>query len=165
MPSQDDPSNYTLPQKPFHPCLLKAATTLNTFNNASNPVKLSVCDNTIDIIGTSGENIHDMLKCTSNQTALDCMEMCLLNRNIAPTAPDTLPCHPFKDNDPFIIHQSPHIFFAGNQESFESKLITGKQGQKVRLIAIPKYKATNTVVLLDLKTMDVTPITFNTAIQ
>lgn len=37
-----------------------------------------------------------------------------------------LGCYPFQDQDPFIIDQSPHVYFVGNQSKFEHSLIEGK---------------------------------------
>ena len=47
-------------------------------------------------------------------------------RHIAPTAPDTLHCYPFADNDPFVLAQTPHVFFVGGQPEFKTKMMTGK---------------------------------------
>lgn len=46
-------------------------------------------------------------------------------RNIAPTCPDTLGCYPFQDDDPFIMDACPHVYFAGNQREFGTKLVKG----------------------------------------
>jgi len=53
------------------------------------------------------------------------MERMLRWRHLAPTAPDTLACYPFQTVDPFVIEQCPHVFFAGNQKQFATKLVTG----------------------------------------
>jgi DNA polymerase delta subunit 2 len=53
------------------------------------------------------------------------MWSCLQWRHLCPTAPDTLTCYPFADDDPFVLQQSPHIMFAGNQPEFSSRLATG----------------------------------------
>lgn len=56
------------------------------------------------------------------------LESMLRWRHMAPTAPDTLACYPFADNDPFILHKCPHVFFAGNQPAFETRLLQGEAG-------------------------------------
>ena len=43
------------------------------------------------------------------------MERSLQWRHLAPTAPDTLPCYPFCDTDPFVLGECPHVYFVGNQ--------------------------------------------------
>lgn len=35
-------------------------------------------------------------------------------RHMAPTAPDTLPCHPFCHSDPFVMKHTPHVYFTAN---------------------------------------------------
>ena len=45
--------------------------------------------------------------------------------HLAPTAPDTLSTYPFSDTDPFVLDTAPHVFFAGNQPDFQSRVMTG----------------------------------------
>ncbi len=49
------------------------------------------------------------------QGTLKLMEGTLQWRHLAPTAPDTLPCYPFCDTDPFVLDACPHVYFVGNQ--------------------------------------------------
>lgn len=72
-------------------------------------------------------------------------------------------CYPFQDDDPLIVKDCPHIYFAGNQPTFETRVIHGPADQKVTLIAVPKFKQTRTLVLIDLETMAVETIEFNVA--
>lgn len=69
-------------------------------------------------------------------------------------------CYPFQDKEQFVIEECPHVFFVGNQPNFETAIIEGPQGQTVRLIAVPKFKETGEVLLLDLDTLDVEMIKF-----
>ncbi|KAI9612978.1 hypothetical protein H4Q26_010248 [Puccinia striiformis f. sp. tritici PST-130] len=75
--------------------------------------------------------------------------------HIAPTAPDTLHCYPFKDHDPFILTCLPHVYFIGNQPDFRTELIdfesTPQQEQptRTRVILVPKFSKSGTVVLVD----------------
>ena len=69
-------------------------------------------------------------------------------------------CYPFQDKDQFVIEECPHVFFVGNQSNFETAIIEGPQAQTVRLIAVPKFKETGEVVLLDLDTLDVETVKF-----
>ena len=62
----------------------------------------------------------------------------------------------------------PHIYFAGNQPEFGSRIIQGPADQQVLLISVPKFSLTKTIVLVDLETMSVEQVEFNiaqTAIQ
>lgn len=45
-------------------------------------------------------------------------------RHMAPTAPDTLWCHPYSTQDPFVLTSTPHIYIIGNQPSFATTLVT-----------------------------------------
>ena len=36
-----------------------------------------------------------------------------------------LGCYPFQDRDPFVLEETPHIFFAGNQPEYASRLVQG----------------------------------------
>ena len=78
-------------------------------------------------MGTSGQNTSNLAKYQSVEDSLKLAESTLLWRHMAPTAPDHLPCFPFYEEDPFIIESSPHIYFIGNQNKFETKLIQGKK--------------------------------------
>jgi len=74
--------------------------------------------------------------------------------------------YPYQDEDPNVIKECPHVYFAGNQPSFETRVITGlydkdeKQTQAVRLIAVPKFSETGIAVVLDLETLDAESLVF-----
>lgn len=70
--------------------------------------------------------------------------------------------YPFQDNDPFIIRECPHVLFVGNQPHFATTIIEGPAGQQVRLITVPTFKDTGTLVLLDGETLEAETITFAT---
>ena len=59
------------------------------------------------------------------QHRIDLLESTLRWRHVLPTAPDTLASYPFYDTEPFIIAEAPHVYFAGNQPAFETRLVTG----------------------------------------
>lgn len=56
---------------------------------------------------------------------LDLLAQTLTWRHLAPTAPDTLTCYPFADDDPFVMQQCPHVMFAGNQPQYETRMMEG----------------------------------------
>ena len=64
-------------------------------------------------------------------------------------------CYPFQEKDQFVIEECPHVYFVGNQPRFDTTVIEGPAGQQVRIIAIPKFKDTGEVVLLDTATLEV----------
>lgn len=63
-------------------------------------------------------------------------------------------CYPFQDKDQFVIEECPHVYFVGSQPAFETTVIEGPAGQTVRLIAVPKFKETGELILLDMDTLE-----------
>lgn len=53
-----------------------------------------------------------------------------------------------------MLEQCPHVYFIGNQPRFDTTIIEGQSGQRVRLITVPKF-STGEVVLLDTETLEV----------
>lgn len=78
-------------------------------------------------LGTSGQNIDDIDKYVDTVDRVKMAESCMYWRHMAPSAPDTLWSYPFQDKDPFIIEKSPHVYFIGNQPTFEDSLLLGKK--------------------------------------
>jgi len=54
-----------------------------------------------------------------------------------------------------VLHDCPHIFFAGSQPKFDTTLIEGQDGQTVRLIAVPRFAESGEIVLVDMETLEV----------
>ena len=61
-----------------------------------------------------------------NISTVDWLERTLEWLHFAPTAPDTLAEFPFDQSDPLVINEYPNIYFVGNMEKFETKLVEGK---------------------------------------
>ncbi|KAH9175235.1 DNA polymerase alpha/epsilon subunit B-domain-containing protein [Lactarius sanguifluus] len=92
------------------------------------------------ILATSGQPLNDMSKYvpTAPTTRLDLAEATLKWRHMAPTAPDTLWCHPFFALDPFIISQTPDIYAIGCQPRFATRLV--KDGnRRSRVVLVPSF--------------------------
>lgn len=117
MPGEMDFSNAFVPQQPFNSCLFPslAEKKRESINLVTNPHQFEI--NGINFLGTSGQNIRDMLlisEVPDNQNASEAdkclfrMEQTLEMRHLCPTAPDTLRVYPFKDNDPFILESRKH---------------------------------------------------------
>ena len=66
--------------------------------------------------------------------------------------------YPFQDDDPFVLKDCPHLYFAGNQPEFGTKIIHGSEGQSVRLITVPSFAATKEIVLVDTETLEVSKV-------
>ena len=58
--------------------------------------------------GDAGRPDYDL----APEEQLDLMEATLRWQHVAPSAPDTLACYPYKDRDPFFMEGSPHVYFA-----------------------------------------------------
>ncbi|GAB1865688.1 DNA polymerase delta small subunit [Camponotus japonicus] len=163
MPGQHDPVNAMLPQKPLHPCILPLTSRFESFKGATNPWIGKIAERVI--MGSSGQPIEDIIKATgaTDISPLDWLERTLFWRHMCPTAPDTLPVHPYSVKDPFIINYCPDIYFVGNTDKFETKLWRGEGNQVVRLICIPKFSSTNLAVMVDIETLDTEIIYFGTS--
>ncbi|XP_036383639.1 DNA polymerase delta subunit 2 [Megalops cyprinoides] len=159
MPGQYDPTNYTLPQQPLHRCMFPLSTTYPTLQLVSNPYQADI--DGVRFLGTSGQNVSDIAKYSSMDDHLDILESTLRLRHLAPTAPDTLGCYPFYQSDPFILEECPHVYFSGNAPSFQSKRITGADGQEVLLVAVPEFSRTQTACLVNLRTLECEPVSFS----
>uniref|UniRef100_A0A914Z5M3 DNA polymerase alpha/delta/epsilon subunit B domain-containing protein n=1 Tax=Panagrolaimus superbus TaxID=310955 RepID=A0A914Z5M3_9BILA len=116
----------------------------------------------VEIHGTSGQNVDSLkrVKQSGNET-LYFLHAIIQCGHIFPTAPDYLDLlpNPCKDGkDPVALDQLPHIFFAANQKKFATELVDYGNNQKVRLIAIPKYVETETMVVVNLRTLQTSQI-------
>lgn len=54
--------------------------------------------------------------------------------------------------------ECPHLYFVGCQPEFGTRLIQGPDGQTVRLVAVPSFKKTKEIVLVDAETLEVTKV-------
>ncbi|KAM4616989.1 DNA polymerase delta subunit 2 [Polymixia lowei] len=159
MPGQYDPTNYTIPQQPLHRCMFPLSSVYPTLQLACNPHQANI--DGVKFLGTSGQNVSDIQKYSSMDSHLEILENTLRLRHLAPTAPDTLGCYPFYQKDPFILEECPHVYFSGNAPSFDSKLITGPDGQEVLLVTIPEFSSTQMACLVNLRTLECEPISFS----
>ncbi|XP_039624544.1 DNA polymerase delta subunit 2 [Polypterus senegalus] len=159
MPGQFDPTNYTLPQQPLHRCMFPLSSVYPTLHLVSNPFQADF--DGLRLLGTSGQNVSDIYKYSNMKDYLDILESTLRLSHLAPTAPDTLGCYPFYNKDPFILEECPYIYFCGNAPTFQSKLITGADGQEVLLVAVPEFCKTQTACLINLRTLECEPISFS----
>ena len=91
--------------------------------------------------------------------ALDLMEATVRWQHVAPSAPDTLACYPYKDRDPFFIERSPHVYFAGMQPAFGCRKVRVGDAETV-CVLVPDFSKTSSVVLLDVDTLECHPVTF-----
>ena len=167
MAGPTDPCTVALPQQPIHRGLFPNAKRFASFNTVTNPYQcdLSLSSGTIRLLGTSGQPMDDIFRFVEEGSRKRIAEQLLKWGNISPTAPDTLSCYPYKDTDPFVMSPSrPHIYFMGNQPEFESDLVQEKRPDgstdTTRIVLVPNFAQTGTLVLVNLRTLDVIPVSF-----
>ncbi|CAK7273031.1 DNA polymerase delta small subunit Cdc1 [Sporothrix epigloea] len=176
MPGMYDIANASIPQQPIHLAMfpkarLFASATAGAaksnkvsggggssgwFDPVTNPWEGEV--EGWRVLGTSGQTLDDIAKYIHGDDRLGMMEATCRWRCCAPTAPDTLWSYPYQEDDPFVIDDCPHVYFSGSQPAFGTRVITGPEGQNVRLIAVPAFSETCEVVLLDTETLDVSVV-------
>lgn len=123
MPGEFDPANCMLPQQPMHTLLFPNSKSIGAFQCVTNPYECYIEDRLI--LGTSGQNVTNVQKFSKIEDPLDVMQAIAKWSIVAPTAPDTLPCYPYSETDPFVIKQCPHILYAGNMPKFETSIFEG----------------------------------------
>ncbi|CAF0960264.1 unnamed protein product [Rotaria sordida] len=162
MPGVNDPSCHMLPQQPLHPCMFPSSSKRKTTHCLTNPYDFQIGD--IRFLGTSGQNLDDIDLQSTIDNRVQILENCLKWCAIAPTCPDTLSCYPYVKNDPFIINDTPHVFFAGNQPKFETRVFQGSNDIQVRLLCIPYFAQSNSCIALNLRTLECCEISFQNEI-
>ena len=163
MPGGHDPCNATLPQQPLHRCLFPHSERFaTTFRRVTNPYACKVGD--VSLLATAGQPVHDLRRCTKGMDSVALMMQTLVWRHVAPTAPDSLACHPLETHDPFVLNELPHLYISGDQPAFQTSLVVSNEDSKVRsrLVAVPRFHETGLVVLIDLasENLDCTTLHF-----
>ncbi|KAJ1679783.1 DNA polymerase delta small subunit Cdc1 [Spiromyces aspiralis] len=155
MPGPLDPTLHSMPQPPLMKGILfPSAARSDRFRTLSNPAWIDVGG--LRMLGTSGQPVKDISKYFEDGklSELDILRHTLYWRHIAPTAPDTLGSYPFIDYDPFVLSQSPHVYFAGNQTKFDTATVKDNGGVVTRIICVPKFAETGELVLMDINTLE-----------
>ncbi|KAI9595367.1 DNA polymerase alpha/epsilon subunit B-domain-containing protein [Syncephalis fuscata] len=160
LPGSLDPVTMALPQQPIYPGLLPKASKYSTLQCVTNPYWCRVQDRLL--LGNAGQPVTDLCKYVQDKSALDLAVSSLTWRHMAPTAPDTLWCYPFADKDPFIIEECPSIYFIGNQTEYDTQLVEGSEGQRVRVVTLPSFAETGMVILVNLSTLDCHAVSLQT---
>ncbi|KAF3770897.1 hypothetical protein M406DRAFT_245722 [Cryphonectria parasitica EP155] len=165
LPGEHDPANASYPQQPVHMAVFPKSRAFAAVPDSDEKGWLDAVTNPWEgevdgwrLLGTGGQNVDDVFKYVDSEDRLGMMEAMCRWRCSAPTAPDTLWSYPFQDDDPFVMKECPHVYFVGCQPEFGSRVISGPDGQMVRLIAVPSFSASKEIVLLDSETLDVTRV-------
>ncbi|TID14965.1 hypothetical protein CANINC_004636 [Pichia inconspicua] len=176
LPGPRDIVELGLPKQPLHHSLFPISSKLQNFKRLTEPSFYDI--NGLRILVSSGEPVNDIMKyiipnlksegdlkdCLFKDSRLRIIEDMLLWQVIAPTAPDTLWCYPFENTDPFTLKETPHVYIVGNQPRFETSVVElqRKNGDvvSIRVIALPDFDDTKSVVLLDLQSLSCEIVAF-----
>lgn len=158
MSGEFDPSNHMLPQQPMHNCMFPKSCQYKSCKGVTNPYECEIADRTI--LGTSGQNIQDISRYSNIEDPLETLRSTIIWGHIAPTSPDTLPCYPYLEEEPFIIKDCPEVYFSGNCLEYKTDLHCGPNGQKTRLICIPSFSETQSVAIVNLRTLEAQSLSF-----
>lgn len=133
-------------------------------------VVTTTCDDDVDANAAAEET-------DGVPSSIDALNRTLVYGHVAPTGPDSLPTFPTSEFDPFVLSSRPDVYFAGNCEQFETRLVdfcgnaiddatvlargTNDEGAMTRLVCIPSFSVTGEVVLVKLKTLECEVMSFN----
>lgn len=172
LPGPGDPTGTMMPQQPFPRGIFgDASTRFSTFHLESNPAYINIASTSQPsckrhILVNSGQPLDDMFKYlpTPPVTRLSVLESTLRWRHMAPTAPDTLWCHPYFVADPFVIRETPHLYVVGGQPEFGTNLITDETqiGRRIksRIVLVPNFAKSGMLVAVNAKTLEVRCVNF-----
>lgn len=189
IPGKDDPTTANWPQRPFHSSLLPHSSSVvqtaqsaqsSMIHKTPNPYAAGMGDKLL--MGTDGTNVQDLARVlesslstrmddndnddsTTQISELEAARTTLTFSHMCPTGPDSVPTVPHAQQDPMVITEMPHIYFAGNSSSFDTTLhqVERKIGSndetttelvQTRIICVPKFSDTKEVVLVNLETLD-----------
>ncbi|GJE86843.1 DNA polymerase subunit delta-2 [Phanerochaete sordida] len=190
LPGATDPSGTIIPQQSLPRAMFGTAASYASFSCETNPAyirvgafedastsskangkassskpKSSSSTPPRTLLVHSGQPLDDMFRYLPSPpaTRLALVEATLRWRHIAPTAPDTLWCHPFFTTDPFVLAAAPDVYVVGNQPAFKTRLVRAARGEgpaRTRIVLVPPFKTTGTVVLVNLRTLGVRTVSF-----
>ncbi|KAJ7470530.1 DNA polymerase alpha/epsilon subunit B-domain-containing protein [Mycena latifolia] len=176
LPGETDPSGVILPQQPFPRAMFGPVSSYGSFSCETNPTYLRIASGSESetsngiprtLLVNSGQPVNDMFKYLASppNTPLSLLESTLRWRHMAPTAPDTLWCHPYFSADPFLISQTPDLYIVGGQRRFGTKMVVesdkdGKPQKRCRVVLVPRFADTGLLVLVNLRTLDVKSVKF-----
>ncbi|KAF5324645.1 hypothetical protein D9611_004389 [Ephemerocybe angulata] len=180
LPGETDPAGTILPQQPLPRAMFGEVSKLPSFVCESNPTYIRLAPGIVEdektasqkeasartLLVHSGQPLNDVFKYLPNRhnSRLALLEATLKWRHMAPTAPDTLWCHPYVNDDPFILKDTPDIYLVGGQTRFGTKLVEGEDLKKrkiqCRVVMVPNFSRTGTLVLVNLRSLEVKCVQF-----
>jgi DNA polymerase delta subunit 2 len=116
-------------------------------------------------LGTSGENINNILQFTDINDPLVAMEKTIEWGHLAPLAPDTLRIYPYSQSDPLLLNNIPDVYFISGKNDLNKKVINlktnGKTKKEVLLIELPDFSSTFKGVILNVDDESIREINFS----
>lgn len=170
LPGENDPAGIFLPQQSFPRAMFGDASKLASFHCETNPtyMHLQSSQTARTLLINSGQPLNDMFRYLPSppNTRMDVLESTLRWKHMAPTAPDTLWCHPYFTKDPFIIPTTPDLYVVGCQKRFGTRLVKyegeDQTPRHCRIVMVPNFSETGILVLINLRTLDIKTINFAT---
>lgn len=83
MPGEFDPTNYMLPQQPFHQCMFPKSARYKSFQSVTNPYSFEI--DGCCVLGTSGQNAQDILRYSRTESSIEAMKSTIKWSHIFPT--------------------------------------------------------------------------------
>lgn len=159
MPGKNDPTSFLLPQQPFHPKILPKSGLLENVRPNTNPLLMKYKERII--LGTSGDNVDAIRRCSRIEFSTTILKSTLEWGHIAPCAPDSLSCYPYKEQDPFLIDFTPDIYFAGNQPEYAVTTYSTDTKPKIQIISVPRFTEALSGVVINLSDLDTELVSFS----
>eukprot|EP00092_Neocalanus_flemingeri_P012719 GFUD01013706.1.p1 GENE.GFUD01013706.1~~GFUD01013706.1.p1 ORF type:complete len:230 (+),score=87.15 GFUD01013706.1:51-692(+) len=157
MPGPNDPATLVLPQQPLHRVMFPQAGLFPTLQTVTNPYSMQVAGRHFMVV--SGQTISDILRNSTLSGPLEAMTKCMEWGHMAPTAPDTLGCYPYTEEDPHVLSRLPDVFIAGNQPSYGAKRMN-LRGHSILLVSVPKFSSSTSLVRISLKNLTCQVVSF-----
>lgn len=158
MPGQADITDAFLPQNAIPSFCFPIAKKSGKLTTVSNPACFSLLGREFMI--TDGTNVQTLLSLSKDlENELDVLEITMNARHFAPNCPESSPCFPSHLKDDLVIDSPCHFFICGGAKKFLSHTIQG-QDHSVKLVAVPTFSKTRSVVLLDVDSLESYELTF-----
>lgn len=158
VPGSNDPTNFALPQQPLLPNLFPKASQLASFRCVPNPYHFAV-DQT-NFVVTTGQGVEDVLRFTTIDEPVEALELLVKSMHLCPSAPDTLPCYPFAQEDPFCLplegDELPNIIVSGPHANCSTK----KLDDTLVYATVSEFATTGKVLLIEIPTLETKVLEF-----
>ena len=157
MPGARDPTTANWPQRPMHSSALFPHLPPKVFRTVPNPYASQIQETQLQMIGTNGEQIKDLVEQHDQKISyLDALGKTLEWGHLCPNGPDRIPMVPLNEEDPMVFpnHVAPHVLFAA-APAFATEVV-----RNTRLLCVPHFATTGEAVLLHTDSLGVETLKF-----